>query len=182
MTQQQRVQLLYAAFGNVFVESARINFEKKWCIVYRYPADIAQAIPSLGASVYMNKVLVPIYEKFLRLLIARNLHTEINTNDQCFMVRLVRGASSPSMHSWAIAFDLNPAHNPLGVTREQAIAQGLTPFTVEFQKAAKDSGLICGYDFTRCDGMHFELDLREVQKLVPNHKLIPTPKPSSPQN
>jgi hypothetical protein len=171
MNQKDRVILLNNVFGNVFIQAVRLKFERNWCMLYKYPTDIASAIPSLGESVYMNKLLVPVYEKFLRLLIARNLHTEINTNDQCFMVRMVRGTtSSPSMHSWAIAFDLNPAHNPLGVSREEAIAKGLTPFTAEFQKAAKDAGLIVGYDFTRKDGMHFELDLREVQK----HQKHPT--------
>jgi hypothetical protein len=61
------------------------------------------------------------------------------------------------MHTWGIAVDLNPTQNPLGLTRTQAIHRGLKPFSELFQQTARDCGLICGYDFGRCDGMHFEM-------------------------
>jgi hypothetical protein len=84
--------------------------------------------------------------------------SEANSNDECFMPRLIRGSKKDiSMHTWGIAVDLNPTQNPLGLTRTQAIHRGLKPFSELFQQTARDSGLIVGYDFGRCDGMHFEM-------------------------
>ena len=157
MTQRE----LISRYGDPMESSqAKLEFEKKWMMLWVYPTDIASKIPVLGKSIYINKEFQPIYEKFLKLLIQRNLHTEINVNDQCFMPRYIRGYEAKklmSRHTWAIAVDLNPLDNPLGVSREQAIIKGLKPFTVAFQQAIRDAGLTAGYDFKRIDGQHLEM-------------------------
>ncbi len=133
------------------------SFERRCLALYLYPTDVREAIPCLGKSLYCNKDLWPVYLKTLRDLIAKGLHTEIHTNDECFCIRDIRGVPGQlSTHSWAMAVDLNPADNPLGVTREQAIANGLTPFTEKFIQVWRDNNWRCGADFSRCDGMHFE--------------------------
>jgi hypothetical protein len=134
------------------------SFEKRCLDLFKYPDDVCKAIPCLGKSIYCNKDLWHVYLKTLRDLIAKNLHTEINTNDECFCIRDVRGFPGElSIHSWAMAIDLNVKDNPLGMTREQAIASGLKPFTKEFVQVWRNNGWVCGIDFKRGDGMHFEL-------------------------
>lgn len=133
------------------------NFERVWMQLLKYPSDVKTAFPTLGESVYINIDFAALYLKFLRKLIERDLSHEVTVNDQCFNIRLVRGSLTEiSTHSWGMAVDLNPFNNPLGVNREQSIKKGLKPFTAEFQEVAKSCGIVCGYDFKRCDGMHFE--------------------------
>ncbi len=146
-------------YGNPLKSLAdRAAFEKKWMMVYIYPKDIAEAIPCLGKSVYINRDFQPKYEFLLRELIKRGLHKEINQNDQCFMPRLQRGSDKISDHTWATSIDLNPDDNPIYLSREKCIAKGLTPFTPEFTQCVRDCGLITGEDFKdRPDLMHIQM-------------------------
>ena len=76
-----------------------------------------------------------------------------------FMPRYIRGYEIQkilSIHSWGLAVDFNVADNPLGLTRLQALGVGLKPFSEQFQQAARDADFICGIDFKRGDGQHFE--------------------------
>lgn len=150
---------MIAKFGNPLKSEAdRKTFEAKHMGLFVYPDAICNAIPSLGVKLYCNRDFWGVWLRFLNLLIERDLHHEINSNDECFMPRYQRGSTTQlSIHSWGMAADLNPSHNPLGLTRDQAIVRGLKPFSKEFQQAARDAGLICGIDFPgRPDGMHFE--------------------------
>lgn len=150
-TQEQFIKL----FGKPWEDQA--GFEKKHMTVLVYPEDIAKNIPALGKSIYINKVAVEPYLKWLRLIVSRGLHKEIKENDQCFCVRKIRGTTdSWSSHTWAMAVDHNPKDNPLGETRLQSIAAGRNPFSEQFQQCARDAGWIAGIDFKRKDGMHFE--------------------------
>ena len=133
------------------------EFERKWMVLYKYPSVITSNIPCLGMSIYIHRDFQQIYEKFLLTLIERGLHKEIKENDQCFCIRRVRGASNWSVHTWGCGVDLNPEQNPLGFSRQQAIDKGLYPFSNEFQNVARECGLIAGIDFTRRDGMHFQI-------------------------
>jgi hypothetical protein len=150
---------LIKRYGNPLASAdERGKFEKAFMILWNYPPIIRENIPSLGKSIYINRDFQPTYEKFLNELIRKGLHKEINSNDECFMPRLIRGSKKDiSMHTWGIAVDLNPTQNPLGLTRTQAIHRGLKPFSEHFQQVARDCGLTVGYDFARCDGMHFEM-------------------------
>lgn len=152
MTVAEKLTRLY---GDPFSDAK--TFEAKWMTNFVYPEDVRKAIPVIGNSIYCNKDLVATYTQFLRLLINRKLHQEIRVNDQCFCIRLVRGSNQPSVHSWGMAVDLNPIDNPLGMSYDMAHAKGLKPFSAAFQQTARDVGYICGIDFKRPDGMHFEL-------------------------
>lgn len=138
----------------------RADFERKYMTLWTYPADIAEAIPCLGTALYCNKGIVEPLERTYRDLIAKGLHTEIYSNDQCFCIRAIRGVPGRlSTHSWGMAIDLNPADNPLGLSRAEAEKKGLTPFTEPFIQVWRNNGWLCGADFTRKDLMHFEYTL-----------------------
>lgn len=152
MTIQEKFIQIY---GNPVTD--HITFERKFMTVFFYPETVQKNIPVLGKSIYCNINFTDIYTKFLLLLIERNLHNEIKTNDECYNVRNIRGTvNTISIHSFGMAVDLNAKDNPIGMDRETAVKEGLTPFTSEFIQTSLDTGLIAGYNFGRKDGMHFE--------------------------
>mgnify|MGYP006287071187 CR=1 FL=1 len=85
----------------------------------------------------------------LELLKEEGLDKEILTYDGCFNIRKMRGASSWSLHSWAVAIDLNAFEN-------QMYTKG--KFTSRFVMCWKFAGFDWGGDWTkRTDPMHFQL-------------------------
>lgn len=112
------------------------------------PEDIKKAIPELPNRLYCNADLVAPFEKALRLVIERDLEDEIKTWDGCFNIRKKRGLKSWSLHSWAIAIDINASRNGLGQTpsMDRRLVQCFL-----------DAGFDWGGEWTRPDGMHFQL-------------------------
>ena len=108
--------------------------------------------------IYCNKDLIgPLSEAFKKLIETKAVN-ELKTWDGCFNIRKKRGLSSMSLHSWGIAVDMNCSFNPLGLTREQIIKKGLTPFSEEFLDCFRSSGFDCGADWkNRPDFMHMQL-------------------------
>lgn len=138
--------------------STRAVWEQKFMTLWR--ADIWQTQnPTLVlpntlpfSRMYVNRMLVPVIDKALRLLVESTLHGEIKTFDGCWNIRPIRGTENLpkprwSIHSFAMAFDLNAALNPLG---------GPTAWTDEFLNMMDDAGFTVGADFKREDGMHFQ--------------------------
>lgn len=123
-------------------------FEGKWMTSWDVPADINSAIPCLPNKIYCNKDLVGPLEKAFRNLIDRGFAKELKTWDGCFNIRLKRGLTSLSLHSWAVAIDVNAAWNGLG--KQPTMTAG-------FVKCFTDAGFEWGGTWTRLDGMHFQL-------------------------
>lgn len=123
-------------------------FERRWMILWDVPADINLAIPVIPNKIYCNKDLVAPLEKALRNIIDRGLTGEMKTWDGCFNIRLKRGLSSLSLHSWAIAIDINASWNGLGKT---------PTMSKELVACFVDAGFDWGGYWTRLDGMHFQL-------------------------
>jgi hypothetical protein len=124
------------------------KFEGKWMTLWDIPADINLAIPVLPNKIYCNKDLVAPLEKAFRNIIARGLTKEVKTWDGCFNIRMKRGLSSLSLHSWAIAIDINAAWNGLGK---------VSTMSKELVACFVDAGFEWGGTWTRLDGMHFQL-------------------------
>lgn len=109
--------------------------------------------PTLPFSrMYVNRILVPVIDKALELLVAKGIASEIKTFDGCWNIRPIRGTENLpkprwSIHSFACAFDLNAARNPLG---------GPTEWSDEFLDTMIEAGFTVGADFKREDGMHFQ--------------------------
>ena len=125
--------------------------ESKWMVVYTVPLEVSKVLinSSTGKStnkIYCNKDLVPILNQAFKNVINRNLLQELKTFDGCFMIRSVRGATSPSTHSYGLAIDINKKENELGHT---------PLMSPELVKCFTDAGFTWGGKFKRMDGMHF---------------------------
>lgn len=150
------IDKLISYYGNPAKDN--VSFEHKWMVLYQLPGSITSQIKNLPAKIYCNKDLIEPLEQTLLELIKRNLHGEIKTYDGCFCIRYQRDSTVPSVHSFALAIDINAHDNPFGHTTEQDKQAGLTPFSEEFVKCWRDMGWVCGRDFQRGrnDDMHFE--------------------------
>jgi len=102
----------------------------------------------LPKRLYCNKDMILPLTKAFKNLISTGCVKELKTWDGCFNIRKKRGLASMSLHSWGIAIDVNAAWNGLGKT--PVLSAG-------FVKCFTDSGFEWGGNWTRKDGMHFEL-------------------------
>lgn len=128
-----------------------VEMERSFMTLYRVPETIAKSIPTLPNRIYCNYDLVAKLEQALQNTIDRGLQDELKTWDGCFNVRLKRGSKDPedwSLHSWGIAIDINAAWNGLG--KEPQMSEALV-------KCFTDAGFHWGGNWTRKDGMHFQL-------------------------
>lgn len=99
-------------------------------------------------KIFLNKDFKPVLEKALRNLIERGLTKELKTWDGVFVIRTKRALTSLSLHSWAIAVDVNRAENDLNM---------IPKLSAEFVKCFVDAGCEWGGTWKRKDGMHFQL-------------------------
>jgi hypothetical protein len=124
------------------------TMERKHMVLWDVPDEINKCIPELPNRIYCNKDLVEPLEKAFNNIIERRLEDEIKTWDGCFNIRRKRGLKSWSLHSWAIAIDINATRNGLGQTPSMD-RRLVACFT--------DAGFDWGGIWTRPDGMHFQL-------------------------
>lgn len=157
--------MLYSV--DFFKRFGRANdfFERKEMVLYIVPKWARKAMPCLPKKIYCNKQLeIPLETSFYNI-IDRSLEKEVKTWDGCFNPRPIRGykgkynyyakrlqwflaAKFMSVHSWGCAIDINSKDNGLG--KEPKMSR-------ELVKCFTDAGFIWGGDFTRKDGMHFQL-------------------------
>lgn len=116
-------------------------------LVVWLPEDIIQ-LPHLPKRIFCNRDLIKPLRQALVNLIARGHKDELHSWDGCFNIREQRGSTQTSLHSWAIAIDLNAAENPLG--KPPVLSDG-------FVKCFTDAGFDWGGNWKRKDGMHFQL-------------------------
>jgi hypothetical protein len=101
--------------------------------------------------VYVNKHvmyarLVRVNDKLKKNGVKYTIH-----NLGCFNWRRIRGSLSMSMHSGAIALDINPAQNPM------KFGKLVTDMPKGFIEAFESEGFTWGGRWIRKDAMHFEL-------------------------
>jgi hypothetical protein len=125
-----------------------INFERKHMVLWDVPQDINNAIPALPNKIYCNKIMPAMLEKAFRNIIDRGLAKEFKTWDGCFNIRKKRGLSTMSLHSWAVAVDLNAAWNQLA--KEPTLSK-------RFVECFLAAGFEWGGLWIRKDGMHFQI-------------------------
>lgn len=125
-------------YGDPTAESAMVLFD--------VPRELeVSAIPN---KIYCNRDLVGPLTKALTSVLSRGLSNKIRTYDGCFCVRNKRGGSSPSLHSWGLAVDINAAWNRMGhpSTQDQRLVACFT-----------EAGFDWGGAWERPDAMHFQL-------------------------
>lgn len=146
--------LLYSKFGDPLTDPR--TFEVQWMMTWFCKKEF----PELSFhKIYANRLLIPHLKTVFTKLKETGLLHEIKSYGGCWNPRYIRGYEAqkiPSIHSWALATDFNVDQNPLGYTKEQAIAKKLTPFSKEFDQVWRDNDFTCGIDFKRKDGMHFQ--------------------------
>lgn len=104
---------------------------------------------STSRGFYCHRLLVSVFQKVFEEIVLQGLTEEIKTFDGCFNIRKIRGSSTTmSLHSWAIAIDLNYKGNELGNPKPEMDPRVISIF--------EKHGFFWGGNFKRKDGMHFE--------------------------
>jgi hypothetical protein len=139
MTAQQQIIAKYGMPGAIY--------QSKYCTLWQIDA----AFPWFPAKrILINTDFKERWELALKNIFDANLHHEIITFDGCYVERKVRGRSAISLHSWAMAFDLNAHLERLG--------QIETHWSAEFLALISAAGISWGGNFQkRKDNMHFSL-------------------------
>jgi hypothetical protein len=119
---------------------------QKNLVIWDVPTSLEIGV--IPKKIYCNKDLVDPLSKALQALITTGHVKELKTWDGCFNIRKKRGLSSMSLHSWAIAIDVNAFENGLNATPK---------LSAGFVKCFTDNGFDWGGNWTRKDGMHFQL-------------------------
>ena len=120
--------------------------ELKYMTLWDIPTHLEVGV--IPKKLYCNKILIGPLMQALSNIIDRGLVNELKTWDGCFNVRKKRGLKSLSLHSWGIAIDVNAAWNGLG--KEPTMSARLV-------KCFTDCGFEWGGNWSRKDGMHFQL-------------------------
>lgn len=119
---------------------------EKSMALFMVPVDLQfGAIPR---RVYCNRDFAAPLQKALQNIKDRGLVNEVVTWDGCFNIRKKKGNTSPSLHSWGLAIDINAAWN--GYNKPPTMSK-------ELVKCFKDAGFDWGGDWAIPDGMHFQL-------------------------
>ena len=115
-------------------------------VLWDVPAHLETGV--IPRKIYCNKDLILPLEKAFSHIIDRGLIRELKTWDGCFNPRNKRGSATPSLHSWGIAVDINAGWN--GWNKKPTMSAGLVA-------CFKDAGFDWGGDWSKPDGMHFQL-------------------------
>jgi hypothetical protein len=112
--------------------------------------DVPEALEVgvIPKRIYCNRDLIGPLSVALGNLIKAGQVAKLRTWDGCFNIRKKRGLTSPSLHSWGVAIDINAAWNPFG---------GNPTMKPEFVKCFTDAGFDWGGNWQKKDGMHFQL-------------------------
>lgn len=119
---------------------------KKSIVLFNVPVHLK--ISKIPTSFYCNRDMIQPLTAAFQNLTQRGYASEIKTWDGCFNIRKKRGGSTMSLHSWAVAIDLNAASNAFG--SKPTLSAG-------FVKCFTDAGFDWGGNWSKPDGMHFQL-------------------------
>lgn len=123
--------------------------KNKWLVVWDVPAELE--IGFIPKKIYCNKDMIEPLSKAFKNLIDRGFVKELKTWDGCFNIRSKRGSRTMSLHSWAIAVDVNAFEN--GLNQKPKLSKG-------FVKCFTDAGFDWGGNWkVPVDGMHFQLSV-----------------------
>lgn len=107
-----------------------------------------------GGKIYCHKIMAECLEIWFKLIEKHKLTDLILTYDGCYNARNVRGGNSFSRHAVGMAIDINAKWN--GLNKKSADGFGTVKPLVDL---AEEAGLFWGGNFSREDGMHFEVGI-----------------------
>jgi hypothetical protein len=119
---------------------------EKYLVVWDVPAELELGV--IPKKIYCHQAMVAPLTQAFKNIISRNLIDQLKTWDGCFNIRTKRGASSISIHAWALAIDINASWNGFGKT---------PTMSKELVQCFTDAGFDWGGNWTKPDGMHFQL-------------------------
>ena len=122
------------------------DYQAKYCTTW----DVKQDFPWFPAKrIFINTDFKNRLYAAFKELEQKGLQREIKTFDGCYVDRPVRGSSSISLHSWAMAMDINASFEQLGQT--------FTHFSKPFIDIMTKYVFWGGNYHGRKDPMHFSL-------------------------
>ena len=137
--------------------------EGKYMVMWDVPKELEIGV--IPKRLYCNKAIIQPLSHAFKNLIDRDFVNELKTFDGCFNIRIIRGfekkyallikqknffeaAKLLSLHSWAVAIDVNAFEN--GLNEKPKLSDG-------FVKCFTDADFDWGGKWQRKDGMHFQL-------------------------
>lgn len=115
-------------------------------VLWDVPAELEIGV--IPKRIYCNKDMIAPLTAAFKALISTGCVDELKTWDGCFNIRKKRGLASMSLHSWAIAIDVNAFENGLNQTPK---------LSKSFVSCFTNNGFDWGGTWERKDGMHFQL-------------------------
>lgn len=115
-------------------------------VVWDVPTELELGF--IPKKIYCNRDMIQPLQQAFSNIISRALVGELKTWDGCFNIRKKVGGATPSLHSWGVAIDINAAWN--GFNKPPTMS-------AEMVACFKDAGFDWGGDWSKPDGMHFQL-------------------------
>lgn len=139
------------------------KIEKDFMMLWDVPPEIEIGV--LPNRLYTNKIMIEPLTAVFKDLIKSGAVAALTTFDGCYNPRPIRGyekdfnrfyekgdfinaSKFASLHYWGLATDWDAAWNQIGKQPK------IHPLVI---KAFKDNGFDWGGDFSRVDGMHFQI-------------------------
>ncbi|HEV8523505.1 MAG TPA: M15 family metallopeptidase [Terriglobales bacterium] len=113
---------IIATFGNIFAHlradgTPNQKWEPKILTVVAIPFPMRLSFQDTSVRrVRCHKKLAPIVRDLFQQIQGRGLAEKIKTYGGCYQFRRKSSGGDLSVHSWGIAFDLNPGTNKMGTT------------------------------------------------------------------
>jgi hypothetical protein len=134
-----------------------LAYEMKWCIRWKVADDFPELSEVFPHPISINKDFKAKLHIAFTALKAKGLLNQLHTFDGCLAHRNTRGSSKTSLHSWALAMDVNAKYNGIKFKREPKPFEHTT-FTKAFIDEMVAAGLFWGgYYKSRFDPMHFSM-------------------------
>lgn len=119
---------------------------EKSLVLWDVPTELELGV--IPKKIYCNRDLIAPLARAFHNVIERGLISQLKTWNGCFNIRQKRGVTSMSLHSWAIAIDINAAWNRFGQK---------PTMSPELVACFTDAGFEWGGNWAKPDGMHFQL-------------------------
>jgi len=128
--------------------------KEKGMVLWDVPQELEIGV--IPKRIYCNFMMVlPLKAAFVEL-IKSGAVDHLKTWDGCFNIRSKKNGVTPSLHSWGVAIDTNAAWNRFG--QKPTMPQSVV-------KCFKDAGFDWGGDWSKPDGMHFQLSKETFEAL-----------------